>query len=743
MFFEPLDFVMDEPTKDFIRNTVEEKLRLLMLKGWRKVDGVDVQALQERVAGLQAENEALREDLCARTACASPRVESCFITAEPQQLDETVVAEGDAEQAARIESLEAELARVLRDQLPSLKEAQLCGSRSPLRRSRGNHHQGYVELQRAHKELERKYRDLRRRLARFTERLRENMTLRGYDTELVKEALVYVGLERAQATPKAITNDRQQATFDRLYADAQRRLQRLRNRADEVHVLQRVEIHRCWEAAHNNETAQARVDHLRGLHFAAVNCNGSLQTALEVFHGEEAQSNSPRAAPVANGSASRCSTGRGRSARSTPQTLPLGKASVCLDASPAPQVEASSAPMPVRRGPGLSHGGVRRPPSAAMVAPFAVRHTPGRDGPRSATSPWPSGGLSGFGSLSQTQLAASSERQRRPSETSGNAPAAAKPRRLVFGESPAPQATTEMALALPASDGGVQQQATGELALPDKPSWTAEERAATVAALPTQARGRQVGEALAIAAAVAVGERGKGLIERCRSADAPSMDSTWSAATSATPQSSGGVTVPVVRLGDARSGREQRPVLPYTMSISSSTSISSASASSSNPPSSVASAASSARRPPPMGAGVAIARDAPTAAAGTGTSPAGSALQLQQQQNRRKAEQAPRQRRKFRDRQALQERPECQFVHPLLMTKRPMGGGCGGCGEPVVAAGQPSLATPATASAAPSARYGEVPAAVVVVPSLSRNRKDPGSRSLPALLRTPSESEEQ
>merc|ERR1719230_502921 len=48
MFFEPLDFVFEGTTKDFIRETVEEKLRLLMLKGWGKLDkDASAQRIQE------------------------------------------------------------------------------------------------------------------------------------------------------------------------------------------------------------------------------------------------------------------------------------------------------------------------------------------------------------------------------------------------------------------------------------------------------------------------------------------------------------------------------------------------------------------------------------------------------------------------------------------------------------------------------------------------------------------------
>lgn len=39
MFFEPTDFILEDLTKDFIKDTVEEKMKLLLLKGWKAGDG--------------------------------------------------------------------------------------------------------------------------------------------------------------------------------------------------------------------------------------------------------------------------------------------------------------------------------------------------------------------------------------------------------------------------------------------------------------------------------------------------------------------------------------------------------------------------------------------------------------------------------------------------------------------------------------------------------------------------------
>jgi len=56
MFFEPFDFILDEATKDFVNATVEEKLKLIMLKGWKKGD-------DKRLTELEEENNELRAHL--------------------------------------------------------------------------------------------------------------------------------------------------------------------------------------------------------------------------------------------------------------------------------------------------------------------------------------------------------------------------------------------------------------------------------------------------------------------------------------------------------------------------------------------------------------------------------------------------------------------------------------------------------------------------------------------------------
>ena len=39
MFFEPTNYILEEETKQYIKMTVEEKMKLLLLKGWNAGDG--------------------------------------------------------------------------------------------------------------------------------------------------------------------------------------------------------------------------------------------------------------------------------------------------------------------------------------------------------------------------------------------------------------------------------------------------------------------------------------------------------------------------------------------------------------------------------------------------------------------------------------------------------------------------------------------------------------------------------
>jgi hypothetical protein len=61
MFYEPFEFTFDDLTKDFIRDAVDEKLRLLMLQGWRRVSDKELEGLRGRVAELEVQVKELRD----------------------------------------------------------------------------------------------------------------------------------------------------------------------------------------------------------------------------------------------------------------------------------------------------------------------------------------------------------------------------------------------------------------------------------------------------------------------------------------------------------------------------------------------------------------------------------------------------------------------------------------------------------------------------------------------------------
>jgi len=420
MFFEPFNFVFDELTKEFINYTVEEKLRLLMLKGWRKVNDEELVGLQERIQELQAENEELHDlraslDEIRATYpmfCSEPevdvdgprslkvlealqlrlkefetetralRAEAASTAAEIQALHrrleeleesdsesssahtpsaqlcrdeacEEDLARLDAELAAanlevasqrqHIHELETELAAALakadakQDDISATVEAvsldQACQAELPCpsaavqrHHERQPQHQvqqqqkelqlqkqpqqqvqqqrcytsstltlrnstsdkdvsGYVELQRLHATLERQHKELKRKLGRLTERLREDMDVRGYDIEVLNDALAYAGLDTPKTPAKKVGHDRVQATCERLYADAKRRISRMRARTSQVHAMQRAELEKCCFLA-RDQAIEQKVKHLKGLHQNSVTSANALHDALESFHSD-------------------------------------------------------------------------------------------------------------------------------------------------------------------------------------------------------------------------------------------------------------------------------------------------------------------------------------------------------------------------------------------------------------------------------------------------------------------------
>lgn len=406
MFFEPFNFVFDELTKEFVSDTVEEKMRLLMLKGWRQVNDEELIGLRRRLEELEVDHEelqalrvrldeiktglpclcsesgpvdvtdepsslrvlqALRRRLDDRdTETRSLRTEAANTAAEMHALHRRIEeleasdtessaattprvefevagcdsedARVDAELAAasleiasqrqQIHKLELDLAAALAkanvqnyapqavdeaidEEAPRAKSSQIEASVQEVQKDVGAQKQqrrpnravpmfhtsvqqisdrdasGYVELQRLHVALERKHKEVKRKLGRLIERLRESMDSQGRGSELLTDALIYAGLESTPAMPtKRVCNDRVQATCDRLYEDAKRRIARMRARTSQVHVMQKVELEKCCVLAHGQEAVEQKVKHLRGLHQNSMNCANAWHDALESFHSD-------------------------------------------------------------------------------------------------------------------------------------------------------------------------------------------------------------------------------------------------------------------------------------------------------------------------------------------------------------------------------------------------------------------------------------------------------------------------
>jgi len=336
MFFEPLDFVFDGATKDFIRDTVEEKLRLLMLKGWRKGDDDDdIGAMTQRIKELELEVESLRNELNTCNDCpvdeesqsGQADEESQSGQAEEQREEQEGFASQDVGEPDEEDGTDGEDGRQddhfleLENELTVDSQCQATQTQDVWERRLGDpvirkpaerrvrssgatisgaaagtnagHGQpsGHGSVHRSpqdsdmrseYHQLERKYRLLQRKFQRFIERLKGRV-----DEEVIEEALSHVGLERPRSA--VVPKPRPANTaFDRLYADAQRRVQRIRDRTKEVHDMQVEELERCSGVV-KGSGAKKKVEQLRGLHSKTVVCANAFHDALENFHFDVAR----------------------------------------------------------------------------------------------------------------------------------------------------------------------------------------------------------------------------------------------------------------------------------------------------------------------------------------------------------------------------------------------------------------------------------------------------------------------
>jgi hypothetical protein len=314
MFFEPMDFVFDDVTKGFICATVEEKLRLLMLKGWRKGCDEEIQALSQRVQELEAENSLLQKEAAPlaldaqldgmsvediRHLCHDGRPHSSPARGSSEFLNSDsagFVKEAEEGMHGRFETpVNSRATQTITDELRTSRSRrnsrQLGGSfgtsahiseetvvvskDSPDIVGAGNTH---LDLNPATRQLEQKCRLLEGKVARLVEQLSGRI-----DDEVINQALLGSELlERQRPMPQQRLRAVPSA-FDRLYADAQARIQRMRERCKEVQDMQAAEVRRCTNAV-RDKRGRKKVEQLQGLHSNTVACATAFHEALESFH---------------------------------------------------------------------------------------------------------------------------------------------------------------------------------------------------------------------------------------------------------------------------------------------------------------------------------------------------------------------------------------------------------------------------------------------------------------------------
>lgn len=67
MFYEPLDSIVDEPTKDFVKACVTERLRLLLQRGWRRLENGEEDEISQYLRDLEERQKRLEHDAKRKT----------------------------------------------------------------------------------------------------------------------------------------------------------------------------------------------------------------------------------------------------------------------------------------------------------------------------------------------------------------------------------------------------------------------------------------------------------------------------------------------------------------------------------------------------------------------------------------------------------------------------------------------------------------------------------------------------
>lgn len=345
MFFEPLDFVFEDTTKQFIRDTVEEKLRLLMLKGLgkgskrkadcEKVDKIEADASASRLRELEAELAILRArcDVDPRlepASCAEKDGDDCgkqdlqFDRPDAERSEDPNLA-GSSKQlealpAVDLESLcasevDEDLASTrcstatARDEIPSTRCSTAMSSSAEVDSWHGlsptNSASTLNSASVTNPEVPisscRTCMALRSKLASLCLYLK-----RSVGSEVVKDAIAKAGLTEdvvKQWKKRPTKSKQEESAFDRLYADAQRRearspagaMQKIFEKLEEVHGLQEAELARSSLVASEMGSAST-LKSLKALHAKCAASTSALQEAFGALHADVVESSSAEAA---------------------------------------------------------------------------------------------------------------------------------------------------------------------------------------------------------------------------------------------------------------------------------------------------------------------------------------------------------------------------------------------------------------------------------------------------------------
>jgi len=328
MFYEPLDFAFDDVTKDFIRNSVDEKLRLLMLKDWGKIPYDEIRASTARIKELEAEvvalkSQASRSLVTSVTEVSSFRNQSIKYDLEGLSLLELEtdkdVDNDDENECDSARCSTSDSARCSHDMSSKIEIASTrcstagtssvgldsarCSTFELTRCSTALSSNGGIGSpllcsprmspsldaldERLDEVLDKRKcpmcTAMRKKISKLCMHLRESV-----GQEMIAEALASAGLfedvETGRKKKESMKNKRQ-TVFDRLHADASKRVEKIRQHSDDVHSLQGKQIASCATPGVCGPVKK-RAEQLKQLHSKSMSSASMLHDAFDSFHAK-------------------------------------------------------------------------------------------------------------------------------------------------------------------------------------------------------------------------------------------------------------------------------------------------------------------------------------------------------------------------------------------------------------------------------------------------------------------------